>query len=896
MQNRTGRSSAKLILSMSATLFVALAPLTAAAQQMRRTSSDTTTNRAAGDTLHPERSVWSRTASPFAGWVIVPNSTDRAPVTTMSELLQGRVPGLSVRRTSGASGAASRIRLRGTRSAISSSTPLVIVDGLRVSAEAPRWTTFSSPGTTPGDEWTSPLDDLDPEDVERVEVLGGPAAAARYGTGATAGAIVITTRRRSGDGFHWAASSSVGTVEQRGAFPASFDQRGISASTGEHIDYCGPDLQAQHRCAALTDSLLSSNTFASHSPLRTGTLSRFGVNGSASSDLGSVYIATDLTRETGTVRTNDVHRRHILGHGVVRPLRSLSIGAHAGVTRSSLSGSDPGSESIFLSALTSGPDDPDGYDTPPETIAMLATSRSSTRFIFGGTATWEPATWLRVTGTLGEDRDSWVDDRNPPATGYGPDVTIWNRTSYFRHFETARAEASSSWQLGSSLHVTPSIGWEKRESKEDGKYTIINSYFSTTDPAAGSSFVRRFTVDALSGRVDLSWKDRIMLTGGARREKTRRIDDRETYPMYGASWRISAEPWFPRAGFIGELRLRATRGEAQQSRTRLDNTLYFLPPDAQVDTRVTQPSASETELGVDVEAWRHRIALSITHYHGRSDAWTTIQTFDPYNPFVRREGYIRSSGVEIGLSAELLETEPLTAGIDIAAAFPRTRYGGYAHAVSAWQRMVPGYPVAGYWAPSILGYTDLNQDQIISTEGCIYGEIPSRSTCEVTLGESSYLGPSEPTRELSLRPRVATGRLTLSALFDYRGGGKLFDYTEYLRCFELCRASQDARATLDDQARIAAARAGSVAGFIEDASFWKFRELALSYAAPAEWAAAVGASRLSLALAAHNLATWTRYRGIDPEVNSADYDSLESMDYFAQPQVRHLILRLDIGW
>ena len=93
-----------------------------------------------------------------------------------------------------------------------------------------------------------------------------------------------------------------------------------------------------------------------------------------------------------------------------------------------------------------------------------------------------------------------------------------------------------------------------------------------------------------------------------------------------------------------------------------------------------------------------------------------------------------------------------------------------------------------------------------------------------------------------------------------------------------------------------AAMLGSAAGFIEDADFWKFRELSFAYAVPDAWAAALGAKRLSLALAARNLATWTRYRGPDPEVNTADYESLRSTDSFAQPQVRYLILRLDIGW
>lgn len=876
-------------------LALALAPSTVGAQEMRA-HSDTSAGNATGDSLHADPPGPPRALLPWASWVIVPDSTDRAPVTTLSELLQGRVPGLSVQRTSGASGSVSRLRLRGTRSSLASSAPLVIVDGLRVSVTAPDWATFSAPGPDPGNEWASRLDDLDPWDVEHVEVLGGPAAAARFGSGAAAGAIVITTRRGAGDGFHWAAHGSFGTIEQRSSFPANFDQRGINAFTGEHMDYCGTEAQARNYCTALPDSLLRSNALMTDSPFRTGFRSQLGVSGSADGELGSMYIATDLTRESGAVRTNDVRRRHVVGHGVIHPLRSLSIGARAGYTRGSLSGWRPDDSNIFYSALISGPDDADGYEISPDTIAMLATARGSTRFIFGGTATWEPARWLRITGTLGEDRNALVDDQNPPGSGFGPDVTIWNRTSYYNHFKTARAQASSSWRIGHSLRVTPSIGWERLEKKESGNHLVFNSYFSTTDPAAYSKFTRHVRIDGLSGLVGMVWRDRVALTGGVRREKSWRVDDQKTYPMLGASWVLSAEPWFPHPGFLDDVRLRAAYGEAAQSRSSLQTPVVFAPVGSSDVPGVDQPSASETELGVDVEALRHRVALSVTHYRGSSDAWVIGLPSTPFTPPSRHPGTIRSSGIEIGLSANFVEAGPLSAGVDVAAAFPRTRYTGAPYSISARQRMIPGYPVAGYWAPPILAYTDLNHDHIISTDGCTPGQLPSQPTCEVMLGEATYVGPSTPTKEISLRPRVAFRHLMLSALFDYRGGHKLFNGTDYLRCQGVCRASQDAQASLDDQARATAAKLGSAAGFIEDADFWKFRELSLAYAVPDAWAAALGARRLSLALAARNLATWTRYDGPDPEVNTTDYESLLSTDSFAQPQVRYLLLRLDIGW
>ncbi len=873
-------------------LALILLPLPSLKAQDTTARIDTIASSADGGPPRPGTTAPPQESHRPAHRTITPDSVDRAPITSISDLLQGRIPGLSVQRASGASGSASRIRLRGLRSTLASSTPLLIVDGLRVDMAGPAWPGWSGFGANPGDQWSSQLDALDPENVERIEVFGGPATAARYGFGAAAGAIVVTTRRGAGDGLHWAAHASSGAIEQRGDFPWSFDQRGIDAVTGAHIDYCGVELQAWERCTALPDSLLRSNVLATAAPFRTGVRSGLGINGSAGGELGSIYIATDIANESGTVPTNDARRRHVLGHGVIHPFRSLAIGARAGYSRASLSGWRPGGENLFSSALLGGPDDPDGYGVSPDTIAMLSVSRGARRFIFGGTATWEPARWLRVSGALGEDRNDWVDDEHPPAYSFAPGTRHWNRTSYYEHLETARLGASSSWQIGNALRATPSIGWDRVEKKMLG-----NRRWSIDDPSAAgltsySGFARNLRVEGLAGRVDLTWRNSVALGGGVRREKSRWFDDEATYRMVDASWALSAEPWFPHPGFLDVLRVRASYGEAGQSRTLLSNDMILLPDDPDDPTRVHQPSSSETELGVDMEAWHRRIALSITHYDGRSDAWYDLF----YTQYIRHPGTIHSRGVEMALSASIVEAGSISAGLDVAAAFPRTRYSGYPHGVSQWQRVESGYPVGGYWTYPILGYTDLDQDGVISTRGCSSGEFPTRSSCEVALGRLSYVGSPTPTRELSLRPRISAHRVTLSALFDYRGGHELFNATDYFRCSNSCGASQDRRASHGEQARVAALALGSMDGFIEDAAFWKLRELSAAFAMPGRWAAALGAKRLSLALAARNLATWTRYGGLDPEVNTAPYESLGSYDLFAQPQVRYLLMRVDIGW
>jgi hypothetical protein len=165
--------------------------------------------------------------------------------------------------------------------------------------------------------------------------------------------------------------------------------------------------------------------------------------------------------------------------------------------------------------------------------------------------------------------------------------------------------------------------------------------------------------------------------------------------------------------------------------------------------------------------------------------------------------------------------------------------------------------------------------------------------------DAEYIGTPFPTHTLAVTPAVTlVHNVRISALFDYRGGQKLFDFNTAIRCsgFRNCQAIQDRDAPLADQAAaVAAAVYGSYGGYIEDASFTKLRELSVTLTAPDNWARRFGTSGLSLTLAGRNLHTWTNYRGIDPEASIGTTD-LDMMDLESTPQVRYYTARVNVSW
>jgi len=101
---------------------------------------------------------------------------------------------------------------------------------------------------------------------------------------------------------------------------------------------------------------------------------------------------------------------------------------------------------------------------------------------------------------------------------------------------------------------------------------------------------------------------------------------------------------------------------------------------------------------------------------------------------------------------------------------------------------------------------------------------------------------------------------------------------------------------LEQQAAAQAAANGYVGGFIEDASFTKLREVALSLTLPQRYAMRAGAAAAVLTFAGRNLHTWTKYSGLDPEVNAGAQANYSTADFLTAPQVRYFTARLALSF
>ena len=159
---------------------------------------------------------------------------------------------------------------------------------------------------------------------------------------------------------------------------------------------------------------------------------------------------------------------------------------------------------------------------------------------------------------------------------------------------------------------------------------------------------------------------------------------------------------------------------------------------------------------------------------------------------------------------------------------------------------------------------------------------------------------------ISLGFLLAAAMTVAASLFERRGGNYQLNETEYFRCrtqnanpyYGECGGLSNPNASLQSQAAFIGAQyiSATPAGYIEDASFVKWRELTFRFDLPQSMANRFLAGHgTGISLSGRNLHTWTKYTGIDPEVNESGGSANFSQDEFnTQPPVRTWTIRIDV--
>lgn len=847
------------------------------------------------------------------GSIPVSSVTEVAPVNSMSDLIQGRAAGVTILSSSGVTGSGSKIRIRGSSSISLSNAPLVYVDGARVSSNE-RSSTLNTGGQT-----TSRLDDLNPEEIESIEIIRGPSAATLYGTQAANGVIRITTKRGGGGGTGVRSNiwSEAGVVLDRNDYPAVWLAEDASGSACPSIDR-GLGLCNQ-------DQIRSFNllTDPQTTPFRRGT--RYSVGGNvsgAANDVVDYFLSAERSSEEGTLPNNDLQSWGFRANLGIRPAEEFTIQASSGfhTSRLRLPNNDNSSLGIQAQGLLGGSPTPDGWwRFTPQQLFLMETYSDVDRFTGSISSTWVPATWLSLRASSGLDVVGQVDSQfiPPGEIPRGRDV-LGNRTVNETHNTNVTVDVSgtASFDLTDQLNSRTSVGAQFYHEGRSGVQTFGEELVAGTNSlaAAAATTADEFTIESRTLGVyvqqQFGLNDRLFVTAAVRGDDNSAFGENFSavlYPKLSASWVVSEEPFFD-VGFLESLRVRAAFGQSGNQPGVTDALLYLsglavTTSDAANAIGVTflggglgnpdlKPErSSEIEAGFDMETSDGRIRLDFTFYNKETEDALIFRNLPPSLGTVTGRwenlGVIRNRGVEVGLDATLFQSDAMSLALGIQGSRNTNELLELGEGVAPLGTHREGYPLGGAWERPLTGWTDSDSDGIVLSD-------------DVTVGsEEAFLGTQAPINQFTVQPRVGLfERLQLSGLFEYQGGHVKNNNTAAFRCSRgNDRARNDPTVGLFEQARcVANVYDGTTAGYWEDATFLKFRELSLSWLIPSEVAQRAGAASARLTFSGRNLQTWTDYTGVDPEITREAEDEFATQEFLTQAPSRYWTLRLSLSF
>lgn len=601
-----------------------------------------------------------------------------APISSVTDLLETRVPGLSVQHTSGAPGDPSRLRLRGASSIYRSNDPIVVVDGVRVYYNQSDGTSANLAGNFEASvvdsranrfhpAAPSPLDQIDPHSIETIEVLKGPSAATLYGPDAANGVIVITTKRGRPGPARWAISASHGITEMPGEYPEGYYRWGhdyagnVRLCTLTEFECVADSLV---RFQALNDPELTVLDQGQRTDLSIrvsggSSALTYSLTGSYADEVGLLTLpefeAEKFRERKGIAPPDWMQRPHQLSRwsGTSRLGAQLGDKAHASLTatltresqqRSSLDqqlGSimgtyvDRGTNSYYRA--NSGSPFATPYFVPD--FYQRATDEA-TNFTNAANFTWQPLSWL----TTGADAGLNVINRQDQLLL--PRGMIEALTDSLGEVHSARgssvvgtmnlrASARAPLPWGLTMQFATGVNYTDR--------SIANLSTGARDLTEGTSSVSSGSEQLPSSEysrdeTSFGWylapsisHERFTITTGLRFDGSSSFGSNvnlPAFPKLGVSWLLSEEPFFPFKRFFDALRVRAAYGQAgvwpgASDRLRLYKRVHFWDSDHFVDatsinqlgnTQLEPERSTEIEGGFDADILDSRLSVSLTGY------------------------------------------------------------------------------------------------------------------------------------------------------------------------------------------------------------------------------------------------------------------------------------------
>jgi TonB-linked SusC/RagA family outer membrane protein len=855
----------------------------------------------------------------------------RVSAQTVEQALQGKVVGASIQANSGAPGGGMQMRLRGVTSINAGSEPLYVVDGVVLSNVAipsnQNAVTRSASGSNPAltqDGQVNRIADLNPNDIENIEVLKGASASAIYGSRASNGVVIVTTRRGRAGERRINATQRIGFSKISNTIGSrTFNTLAEATATW------GPSAAAVYTQGVVFDH---ERELAGRTPM-----SSESVVDLSGGDADTRYFASGLWKHDGGIIENTGYRKQAVRANLDQDLgRRLNLSLQTNVMRSlaqrGLTNNDNVGVSYWM-AFTSTPSfldlrqNPDGtfpanrfgnVSNPLQTAALMDNDEKVDRSILAGrltlTAIERQSYNLKFLANGGVDHFSQENSLLfPPELQFEPIDDGQPGTSLLSNSNNLNLNLGTNAvftysPLGGAFAATTSLG--VNGSSRDLRISRIvsrNLVGGLGIVGAGTSvrvLEQRQRVEdfALFAQEEvLMLNERLLLTAGINADRSSANSDTEKYFFYP---KVAGSFRFPQPlRSIDELKIRAAYGQSGnqplfgQKFTPLSavENIAGLPslvvpvagPVGSTDLRPERQR--ELEAGADLTLAGGRGALELTGFRKDVSDLLLQRTLAPSSGFgveIFNGGKLRTTGVEVGLNIVPIQSASTewifrtsyasTRSKIVSLPVPPFRAGGFGTALGSFEI------AEGKSATQIVGNDSL----------------PDGSTVVRKIGDAN------PDFTMSFVNDLRFKSFRLYGLLDWQHGGSIINLTKLL--YDLYGNTVDYAdpITVGTLQTTKGANRLRVFGkqtavFVEDASFMKLREVTLSFEVPPDMVSRFGRGvrTAELSFSGRNLLTFTDYTGMDPEVsNFGNQQIARNIDVAPYPPSRSFWFSVSLGF
>lgn len=900
---------------------------------------------------------------------------ENMPTPSVDAALQGKAAGVFVNSGSGKLGQGITVRVRGNSSISASSQPLYVVDGIPVT---------SSDQSNYGGE-TNPLADINPNDIESIEILKDASAAAIYGARAANGVVLISTKRgkagKTNISFNYQAGVAQATrrlpflnteqyekfYRQAAGYVDELDGLSPEDPSSNTQYLFGPDGFLEYYSYGTYGTPKQTDNNWQEKAFQKGPMQQIDLQLSGGNEKTKFFMSGQYLSQTGTIIGNKLERisgRLNVDH---QATNWLNVGLMMSLARTDnwrLPDDNAFSNPLQMAALTpftpfidpntnlpagAPPGDVNIplYYNPILSIDYADFVQTSYRNLTNTYAQVNLLPGLKFRSEWGLDllnmneeayfQSQTVRNQSRASNGiganYGTFVTNYNANNFFNYLKDFGKH---------SIDATLGMSYQQSQTKRnyvEGTQFPSDSYRKIASAAVksdGTSTETNYRFLSYFTRVNYRFNDRYLLGASARVEGSSRFGKNSRYgffPAVSAGWVISEENFLKNNNLISFLKLRASYGLTGNAEIGDFPQLGLFQGDAgyvgapgQRPSQIANPdlkweSSRQVDIGIDFGLLNNRINGEIDYYVKKTTDLLLEVNVPGTTGFARQfknVGALENKGLEFVLNTQnTVGKFKWNTSFNIATNANKVTdvqgqiiEGG----VRNMNRVMEGQPIGVFFTREYAGVDPNNGDALFykntkNSDGSIDRSTVTNSGYNST--ERVVVGNPNPKFIGGITNTLSYGGIDFSIFFNgvagndvnFYGVGQYSSangiYEDNQTTDQLNAWTPENRNTDVPQARYLITNGSQPSSrYIFDGSYLRLRTLSLGYTIPKNLTQRLKIDRVRVYFSAMNLATFTKYKGWDPEVNSDTFTSnfAQGNDFYTPPQPRTILFGVNIGF